>query len=304
MQFPHAQCAPQPRVLVLPVQPSTAKAASARPLNRWSRGYPGTGSSSGQPSWGDHLYVVSRRASARSGSRGASVYAHTRNRWGQIGVVLMLRARQWVFAALALVYTSAFALPSQVSSQASSADQLQVPAPAAVALDANTTTFLAIDFLQSTCTPNPSCINTLPAVSSALATARAAGAHVVYSVHLAPDNNILADVAPALNDPIFAAIPGDKFFDSNLDYLLRQAGTTTLILTGFSSNSGVMYTAAAAVQRGYTVVVAQDGIAAATDFATTVALWQLLHGPGANPQNAPLQAKAITLSQTNLITYQ
>jgi hypothetical protein len=117
----------------------------------------------------------------------------------------MLRARQWVIAAIVLVYTSAFALPSEAFSQASSADQLQVPAPAAVALDANTTTFLAmflaIDFLQSTCTPNPSCTSTLPAVSSALATARAAGAHVVYSVLLAPDNNILADVAPAPNDP-------------------------------------------------------------------------------------------------------
>jgi nicotinamidase-related amidase len=65
----------------------------------------------------------------------------------------------------------------------------------------------------------------------------------------------------------------------------------------------VMYTATAAAQRGYTVVVAEDGISAATDIATTVALWQLLHGPGANPQNMPLQAKAVTLSRTDLITY-
>lgn len=50
-----------------------------------------------------------------------------------------------------------------------------------------------------------------------------------------------------------------------------------------------MYTAAAAVQRGYTVVVAQDVIAGATDLATSVAEWQLLHGPGANPENVPLQ---------------
>ncbi len=75
------------------------------------------------------------------------------------------------------------------------------------------------------------------------------------------------------------------------------------MLSGVSSNSGVMYTAAAAIQRGYTVVVAQDGIAGATDLATSVTLWQLLHGPGANPQNIPLQSKAVTLSRTNLITY-
>jgi nicotinamidase-related amidase len=122
-------------------------------------------------------------------------------------------------------------------------------------------------------------------------------------LHLAPDNTILADVAPMPNEPVFAAIPGDKFFDTNLDYLLRQTGTTTLVLTGVSSNSGVMYRAAAAIQRGYTVVVAQDAIAAGTDLATSVVLWQLLHGPGANAQNIPLQAKSVTLSRTNLITY-
>jgi len=64
-----------------------------------------------------------------------------------------------------------------------------------------------------------------------------------------------------------------------------------------------MYTAGAAIQHGYTVVVAQDGIAAGTELATSVALWQMLHGPGANAQNIPLQSKSVTLSRTNLITY-
>jgi nicotinamidase-related amidase len=205
---------------------------------------------------------------------------------------------------LALLAVASFALPvgqSPVLAQAQG--ELAVPDPAAVSLDASTTAFLAIDFLQSTCASNPTCISTLPAVASGLASARTANAHVIYSVHLAPDNVILPDVAPMPNDPVFAAVPGDKFFDSNLDYLLRQAGATTLVLTGISSNSGVMYTAGAAVQRGYTVVVAEDGISAANDLSTTLALWQLIHGPGANPQNVPLQAKSVTLSRTNLITY-
>jgi nicotinamidase-related amidase len=212
----------------------------------------------------------------------------------------MLRTRQMV--ALALLTASVFSLPGQ-SLALAQADELAVPDPAAVALDASTTAWLAIDFLQSTCAPNPMCVATLPAVSAGLTSARAAKARVIYSVHLAPDNDILADVAPMPDELVFAAIPGDKFFDSNLDYVLRQAGTKTLVLTGVSSNSGVMYTAAAAVQRGYTVVVAEDGIAAATDLATSVAMWQLIHGPGANPPNIPLQARAVTLSRTNLITY-
>ena len=71
-----------------------------------------------------------------------------------------------------------------------------------------------------------------------------------------------------------------------------------------SSNSGILYTSAAAGQRGITVVVAVDGISAATDLATSVALWQMLNGPRANARNVPLQANSVTLSRTDLITYQ
>jgi len=52
------------------------------------------------------------------------------------------------------------------------------------------------------------------------------------------------------------------------------------------------------------VVVPEDGIGATKDLATSVALWQLLHGPGGNAQNIPLQPRAVTLSRTDLITYQ
>jgi hypothetical protein len=192
---------------------------------------------------------------------------------------------------------------SSVLAQRPGPVDLSVPEPVAVALEPGSSAFLVIDLLQSTCAPNPSCMATVPVIATSLAAARSANGLVVYSVHLAPDNNILDEVAPMSNDPVFAAVPGDKFFDSNLDYILRQAGITTLVLTGISSNSGVMYTAAAVIQRGYKVVVASDGISAATDLATAVARWQLLHGPGANPQNVPLQARSVTLSRTDLITY-
>jgi hypothetical protein len=216
----------------------------------------------------------------------------------------MLCARQTTLS-LALLAVTVLSAGSQtpVFAQAPTTVDLSVPDPAAVSLDASTTAFLAIDILQTSCGSNPICVGTVPKLAAGLSSARAASARVVYSVHLAPDNVIISDVAPMATDQVFAALPGDKFFDSNLDYLLRQAGTTNLILTGVSSNSGVLYTAGAAAQRGYTVVVAEDGISAANDLATTVALWQLLHGPGANPQNVPLQAKSVTLSRTDLITY-
>lgn len=202
-----------------------------------------------------------------------------------------------LLAALVLVGTQTVRVAAQVP------DVLAVPDPAAVLLDPNTTAFIAVDFLQSTCAPNPTCVNALPAIASGLTSARSANALVIYSVHPAPDDVIMSDIAPLPDDPVFTAVPGDKFFNSDLDQILNESGRTTVVLSGISSNSGIMYTAAAAIQRGYTVVVAQDAIFAASDLATSVALWQMLRAPGANIQNIPLQSKAVTLSRTNLITY-
>jgi nicotinamidase-related amidase len=214
-------------------------------------------------------------------------------------------------AALALFAVAALALRGQTPvlaqrgfSQVPATDVLAVPDPVAVSLDASTTAFLAIDLLQSGCALNPICVATLPAVAAGLAAARAANALVLESTHLPPDIEILPDVAPAPGDIVFAAPPGgDKFFNSDLDDILKQAGIKTLVLTGQSSNQGVLYTASAAGQRGITVVVAEDGISATTDLATSVALWQMLNGPRPNPRNVPLQANSVTLSRTDLITY-
>src|SRR5207249_7050594 len=110
----------------------------------------------------------------------------------------------------------------------------------AVSLDPSTTAFLAIDILDSGCASvsggrsAPSCVASLPALAAAISNARAAGARVIYSVHPAPDTNILLDVAPMPDDPVFVAAPGgDKFFNSSLDDYLKQGGITTLVITGF-----------------------------------------------------------------------
>jgi nicotinamidase-related amidase len=212
---------------------------------------------------------------------------------------------------VALIALTAFSLRGQtpalgheIISQAPVPDVLAIPAPVAVSLDASTTAFLAMDLLQTGCPNAPACVASLPHVAAGLAAARAANALVVYSTHLPPDTDILPEVSPAPGDIVFTSPPGgDKYFRSTLDDILTQAGITTLVLSGMSSNSGILYTANAARQRGITVVVAVDGISAGTDLATSVALWQMLNGPGANPRNVPLQANSVTLSRTDLITY-
>jgi hypothetical protein len=210
-------------------------------------------------------------------------------------------------AALALFTGALFSLSPLLAgpapAQGPTSVELDIPGPAAVSLDPETTAFMVVDILQSNCAPNPSCVAALPSVATGLANARAAGAHVVYAVHEPPDQEILPEVAPMPGEPLFVAIPGDKFYNSELSDILVSRGIRTVVLTGYSANSGVMYTAAGAVQRGYTVVVLEDSMAAATELAATVARWQLLRGPGSNPDNEPLRPNAITLSQAALVSY-
>ena len=52
------------------------------------------------------------------------------------------------------------------------------------------------------------------------------------------------------------------FYESGLDATLRNCGVKTIVLAGVSLNLGVIGTTIEAVNRGYTVVVAKDCVAA------------------------------------------
>ena len=207
--------------------------------------------------------------------------------------------------ALGLLVLFAFgrSTSSQVLAQAASGLQLPaLPDPVPVQLDAATTAFLALDFLDSNCGTRPSCVATLPAVANALAAARAANVPVFYTVF--GTSTVLPDVAPLTETPI-ESFGGDKFYNTNLDDLLKQAGVKTLVLTGTSTNNAIMYTSFEAMLRGYTVVVAADGVSASTDLDNALALFQMVDRTGSgNPQNVPLKPNAVTLTRTDLITYQ
>jgi hypothetical protein len=217
---------------------------------------------------------------------------------------------RWILraaVALALIAFAAVATrtprPAAAGSRVAQAMQVPtVPDPVAVSVDRSSTAFLALDFLDSNCGSRPPCVASLPAVASGLAAARAAGVPVMYSV--VGTGNILPDVAPIAPDPVIKSFGADKFYNTDLDSRLKAAGISTLVITGTSSNGAVLYTGYEAVARGYTVVVAEDGISAGSDFANLFTEWELLNLPGpANPQNMALQSKAVTLSRTDLTTY-
>jgi len=184
-----------------------------------------------------------------------------------------------------------------------SSNSAAVPLPVPVTVNAGTTAYLVLDLTTAVCAPNPACVATLPAVADSLAQARAAGALVVYSKTVTPGDQVMPQVAPLPTDPVVMA-KADKFLNTDLAQILSSHGIKTVVIVGTKSNGAVMYTAYEANARGYTAVVAEDGISADTPFISRYSLFQLLNAPGfPNATNAPLAANAVTLSKTTMITF-
>jgi nicotinamidase-related amidase len=96
----------------------------------------------------------------------------------------------------------------------------------------------------------------------------------------------------------------DKFYGTELETWLKDRQVKTVVITGVATNGAVLYTAFAASLRGFTVVVASDGVASDNDYVQSYTLFQLLNQPGhANPENKPRAPNAVTLSTTALIRF-
>jgi nicotinamidase-related amidase len=177
----------------------------------------------------------------------------------------------------------------------------ELPELTPVTVDPATSAFLVLDLTSVICPPRPACVASLPSVSSLLGRARAAGLLVVYST--TGSGEIRPEVAPRDGEPIVMS-RADKFFNTNLDEILTDHGSQTLVLVGSAANGAVLYTTFGAVERGYTVVVATDGISSGADFDTYLAEYQLLNMPGfSNPTNDPLKPTSATLSRSDLIAF-
>jgi nicotinamidase-related amidase len=178
-----------------------------------------------------------------------------------------------------------------------------LPAPVAVALDSKTTALVVLDIINPTCSTRPACNDSIPALQALIKKARDASVPVVYT-NTAATNAIVTQVAPAAGDVTVVPTNADKFNNPDFDATFKAKKVTTLLLVGTRSNGAVLYTAFEANVRGYTVVVAVDGISGSIPFETTMAEWQMLNQPGfTNADNKPLAEKLVTLSRGDLITF-
>jgi nicotinamidase-related amidase len=178
------------------------------------------------------------------------------------------------------------------------------PDPVAVVLDPATTAMLIFDIVDPICSRQPNCTGKMvPAITSLLARARKAGVTIAYGTRAPTMSKWLPDVLPAPGDITIESQAQDRFYNTDLDKLLKAKGITTLILTGWKVSGSVTYTSVGATLRGYTVVVPIDTSLDATDYEIAIGRYQILHQHSANDTNEPLKPRASTLSRTDLISF-
>ena len=178
-----------------------------------------------------------------------------------------------------------------------------LPAPVAVTLDAKTTALVVLDVINPTCSTRPACNDSIPVLQALIKKAKDASVPVVYT-NTAATNAIVPQIAPAAGDVTVVPTNADKFNNPDFDATFKAKKVTTLLLVGTRSNGAVLYTAFEANVRGYTVVVAVDGISGSIPFETTLAEWQMLNQPGfTNADNKPRAEKLVTLSRGDRITF-
>jgi len=220
-----------------------------------------------------------------------------------------MRTIRTLLASLTCLGLVAIGAAPAAAQQASAAPTITIQLPArpplaSVTLKPSSTAVVINDVVQQTCSSQPRCTQGMvPRIASLLDAARGAGVYVVYTTPTS-GSPILPEVAPADSDPVLRGAGQDRFFGTDLDYLLKSHGVDTIILAGWRINGSVLYTAVGAGLHGYTVVVPDDTTSAAQDYDIAVGHYQLFTQLNANPTNKPLQPNAVTLSRTDMIAFQ
>ena len=185
---------------------------------------------------------------------------------------------------------------------------LQMPAtpePARVTLDPKTTALIVLDYVEDICNNQVSCkTKMLPAMTPFMAKVRQAGLTVAYGTRAQNQTKWLKEVAPAAGDIRITNTAQDRFYNTDLDKDLKAKGIKTLIMVGWKISGSVQFTSVGAMAHDYTVVIPVDTTSAGSDYETTIGFYNVLNSGNANLANQPLKPNAVTLTRTDLITFQ
>ena len=153
------------------------------------------------------------------------------------------------------------------------------PEPKPVMLDSKSTAVLVLDLNARCDDPKQVCSKITASLGDFLDKARAAAVPIIYTVSTAAKGKPIGELSAPLrrkeNEMIIYPDGFDKFYSGELQPLLKDRGVKTLIITGSSTNSAVLYTATTAARmHRYTVVIPMDGVNAATRYEHEYAIHQ------------------------------
>lgn len=166
-----------------------------------------------------------------------------------------------------------------------------------VTLNPKETAFLILDIQNQNCNleRRPRCVTSLPKIQNLLKKAREKGMPVIYSLAgQATENDIRKEVTPLAGEPVVKS-GVDKFFNTDLEKILKEKGVKTVILVGTAAHGAVLHTATGAALRGLQVIVPVDGMSSTEIYAEQYTAWHLVNGPGTQRQT--------TLTKISLIQF-
>jgi nicotinamidase-related amidase len=178
----------------------------------------------------------------------------------------------------------------------------KLPAPPAlkdVKLVPGETAILAMDFTNQTCSEQrrPRCAASVAKVQKLLTEARAKGALIIFSVAVpnSTSADIVKELTPAAGEAVLPPLGPDKFFNSDLEKLLKDKGIRTVVALGTQAQTSVLHTGATAALRGYKVIVPVDGMSADDPFPEAYTAWHLATAARISAQ--------VTLTKLDAISY-
>lgn len=165
---------------------------------------------------------------------------------------------------------------------------VRAPAPPelkSVTVSPSDTAFLVLDIQQSTCNrqQRPRCVESVPRISEFLKKARLMKMMVAHSLtSTGKVKDILPGAEPIPDEPVVISSV-DKFYQTDLEKLLRVRGIKTVIISGTAANGAVLHTATGAAMRGFEVIVPVD-LMSADPYAEQYTAWHLVNAPGTRRQ--------------------
>ena len=161
------------------------------------------------------------------------------------------------------------------------------------------TAILAMDFTNQTCSAQrrPRCAASVAKVQKLLVDARGKGALIIYSVAVPNSTaaDILKELTPAAGETVLPPLGPDKFFNSELEKLLKDKGIRTVVALGTQAQTSVLHTGASAALRGLKVIVPVDGMSSDDPFPEAYTAWHL--------STAARISAQVTLTKLDAISY-